>query len=94
MPEVEYRNLDEQIDKYLEEYNIFALMDTISYILSHFKIYMHVKRNDVILLYKDQTLNGFILTAVLRTGVAVKIKIDMDKSKEKVIGVDVWYVNE
>ena len=92
--QLNYKEIEEQIDKYLYEYNIVALLDTVAYVLNLYRIYLNVKPRDVILAYRDYMSIGVFLTIVLKTGVAIKVKISTDKNREKVTGVEVWYITE
>jgi hypothetical protein len=89
-----YPKLIEKIDKYLYEYNITPLVHEIAYILGKYGIYFRVDPLDVILAYKDTVFQGAIVTIVLKTGVAIKVKISSDEKKEYVRDVEIWYVSE
>jgi hypothetical protein len=91
---IDFKPIEEQIDKYLYEYNLIALRDTLQSVLNAFKIYFNVSLKDVVFAYKDYMSTGVLVTIVLRTGVGLKIKIECDKSREKVTAVSVWYVTD
>ena len=88
-----FSTLEEQIDRYLYEMNLVALVNALQYVLSNFNIYFNVQLRDVVLVYKDRLVSSIIVTIFLRFGCAIKIKITSD-NKGVVTSVDVWYVND
>jgi len=91
---IDFKQLEDQVEKYLYEYNIVALVNAVQYVLSHFKIYFNVPQRDIVLVYRDYMLSGILLTFVLKTGIAIKVKIACDKDRQRVMGVETWYITD
>jgi hypothetical protein len=93
-PSITYSTIESQVDKYLYEYNLIALRDALQYVLSHFQIYFNFPLREVVFAYREHMTTGMLVTIVLKNGVGLKVKIMRDKEKDKITGVDVWYVTE
>ena len=92
--QINYKQIEEQIDKYLREHNVASLISILQYVLSHYKIYLNIDINDIVLAYRDYLFSGVLVTFVLRTGVGIKVKVSCDRDHEKITGADVWFVTE
>jgi tRNA splicing endonuclease len=92
--QINYKQIEEQIDKYLYEYNIVALVNTLQYVLGYFKIYFNVQVRDIVLAYRDLMSTGVLVSIILRFGTAIKVYLKCDKERQKVESVDVWVITE
>jgi hypothetical protein len=91
---INYQRLVKAIENHLRDYNIGSVISEVGYALMVYGIYFHVDPFDVVLAYCDSAFHGIVVTFVLKTGVAVKVKIQGDEKLEYVNVVDVWYVTE
>jgi hypothetical protein len=91
---INYQRLVKNIENHLRDYNIGSVISEVGYALMVYGIYFHVDPFDVVLAYTDTAFHGIVLTLVLKSGLAIKIKIQGDEKLEYVNVVDVWYVTE
>jgi hypothetical protein len=76
------------------DHDMFGLVHTISELSKYFGYYVWARTEDIILAFYETSdkVESLYITIVLRTGIALKVRVDKEKDSNEIFTMKVWVV--